>query len=480
MAAHAEKERLDRWRKSDFYAVLGLAPSATISEVKKGFRKVALTCHPDKVPPEDRERATRHFQLIAEAYEVLSNEASRSKYDSVRPRGTPVIPNGFGYSQPKPPSAPSAEDKAREAARLAKQKADAAAYHERIKKRWGGNESKEPFGAPPKDPFEGGWHRCDGCDTRCQLADLRNCSRCPDRHSAGLLCKNCDMCAGCIPDDIYRQVPPRYKPPQAPPRGNVPRDQPQNVPRAEPRKSADQNVSEERPYFQKRPLYEDLTEFWERVPGGNAKAASNSPANHSSASKAAPVRVTAAESRRGATNAPIQRHDRAPTPEPEEELDNLGILMAMGFEERRAKAALLRCSSVEAAVQYMMEQGEPGVYSEYIEPVVRPAAQGIYGAAERAGVAPAANQAASALHGVVKPAAQGLYGVAERAYGAVIQPVAQRIYGESETPGGATSDLPATLLALGFSEKQATEAAGRCSSVEAAVEWIAAHPELGG
>merc|ERR1719171_1407744 len=93
MAAHAEKERLDRWRKSDFYAVLGLAPSATISEVKKGFRKVALTCHPDKVAPEERERATRHFQLIAEAYEVLSNEESRKKYDAVRRGGS--VPAAF-------------------------------------------------------------------------------------------------------------------------------------------------------------------------------------------------------------------------------------------------------------------------------------------------------------------------------------------------------------------------------------------------
>merc|ERR1712146_841745 len=107
--------------------------------------------------------------------------------------------------------------------------------------------------------------------------------------------------------------------------------------------------------------------------------------------------------------------------------------------------------------------------------------------AERAGVAPVANKAAKAVHGVVQPAAQGLYGVAERAsaglYGAVIQPVAQKIYGQSESTsdaqGGTSADLPSTLIALGFTERQAREAASRCSSVEAAVDWIDAHPEFG-
>mmetsp|Transcript_115434 Transcript_115434/g.248085 ORF Transcript_115434/g.248085 Transcript_115434/m.248085 type:complete len:104 (+) Transcript_115434:87-398(+) len=76
-----------RWRATDFYAVLGVSSAAPHVEVKKGFRRVALTCHPDKVPVEEREEATKRFQLIAEAYEVLSSEEQRTQYDDVRSGG---------------------------------------------------------------------------------------------------------------------------------------------------------------------------------------------------------------------------------------------------------------------------------------------------------------------------------------------------------------------------------------------------------
>merc|ERR1719343_1567762 len=82
-----EQQRNERWQECDFYAALGLPASASQAEVKKGFRKIAVSCHPDKVPPEAREDATRRFQLIAEAYEVLSNPALRCQYDALRPAG---------------------------------------------------------------------------------------------------------------------------------------------------------------------------------------------------------------------------------------------------------------------------------------------------------------------------------------------------------------------------------------------------------
>ena len=43
----------------------------------------------------EKERATRHFQLIAEAYEVLSKDASRKQYDGIRSRGGQPSANGF-------------------------------------------------------------------------------------------------------------------------------------------------------------------------------------------------------------------------------------------------------------------------------------------------------------------------------------------------------------------------------------------------
>ena len=45
MAAAA---RLARWKEHDFYDILGVAPDACQNEIKRAFRKIALTCHPDK------------------------------------------------------------------------------------------------------------------------------------------------------------------------------------------------------------------------------------------------------------------------------------------------------------------------------------------------------------------------------------------------------------------------------------------------
>ena len=78
----AEEER--RWQDMDFYGILELSPSASPEEIRKGFRRVALARHPDKAGAEDREEATRNFQLLAEAYEVLSREQTRQRYDRVK------------------------------------------------------------------------------------------------------------------------------------------------------------------------------------------------------------------------------------------------------------------------------------------------------------------------------------------------------------------------------------------------------------
>merc|ERR1719221_343680 len=85
--AQALKDRNARWQANDFYSILGVTPDASAADVKKGFRKAALLCHPDKVKENQRAKSTKHFQLIAEAYEVLSKPASRREYDSIRPAG---------------------------------------------------------------------------------------------------------------------------------------------------------------------------------------------------------------------------------------------------------------------------------------------------------------------------------------------------------------------------------------------------------
>lgn len=77
--------------KRDYYEVLGVAKNATADELKKAYRKLALKYHPDK-NPDDKEAADK-FKEAAEAYDVLSNDEKRQKYDQF---GHSMGPQGFG------------------------------------------------------------------------------------------------------------------------------------------------------------------------------------------------------------------------------------------------------------------------------------------------------------------------------------------------------------------------------------------------
>ena len=65
--------------KRDYYEVLGVDKSASAAEIKKAYRKKAIKFHPDKNP--DDKEAEEKFKEAAEAYEVLSNEDKKSRYD---------------------------------------------------------------------------------------------------------------------------------------------------------------------------------------------------------------------------------------------------------------------------------------------------------------------------------------------------------------------------------------------------------------
>jgi curved DNA-binding protein len=86
----------------DYYKILGVSRDADQKEIKRAFRRLARTFHPD-VNPED-EHAEERFKEINEAYEVLSDPEKRRKYDQLgqewsRYRQTGGGPEGFDWSQ---------------------------------------------------------------------------------------------------------------------------------------------------------------------------------------------------------------------------------------------------------------------------------------------------------------------------------------------------------------------------------------------
>ena len=65
--------------KRDYYEILGVSKNATVDELKKAYRKLAMQHHPDKNP--DDKQAEEKFKEAAEAYEVLSDAQKKAKYD---------------------------------------------------------------------------------------------------------------------------------------------------------------------------------------------------------------------------------------------------------------------------------------------------------------------------------------------------------------------------------------------------------------
>src|SRR5258708_39639737 len=62
----------------DYYEILGVSKSASLDEIKKAYRKLALEFHPDRNKTKEGEGK---FKEVTKAFEVLSNEEKRKTYD---------------------------------------------------------------------------------------------------------------------------------------------------------------------------------------------------------------------------------------------------------------------------------------------------------------------------------------------------------------------------------------------------------------
>lgn len=81
--------------KRDYYEVLGVQRDADLGVVKKAYRRLAVRFHPDRNP--DNPEAEERFKEAAEAYQVLSDQEQRQRYDAYGHAG---LGGGFGGINP--------------------------------------------------------------------------------------------------------------------------------------------------------------------------------------------------------------------------------------------------------------------------------------------------------------------------------------------------------------------------------------------
>lgn len=76
----------------DYYDILGLSKSASLDDIKKAYRKLAMQYHPDRAG----KSAEGKFKEVNEAYQILSDPQKRAAYDQFGHAGVGQGTGGFG------------------------------------------------------------------------------------------------------------------------------------------------------------------------------------------------------------------------------------------------------------------------------------------------------------------------------------------------------------------------------------------------
>ena len=174
--------------KRDYYEVLGVEKTASADEIKRAYRKSAMKYHPDRNPG-DKE-AEEKFKELGEAYEVLSNDEKRQRYDQFGFAG--VDPN-YGAGQSGNPFGGSGFGGFGDFGDI---------FGDIFGGAFGGGSSRSNANAPRRGENVGA--RLDltfeeaafGCEKEVSAARIENCTACSGSGSADGKVETCSQCRG--------------------------------------------------------------------------------------------------------------------------------------------------------------------------------------------------------------------------------------------------------------------------------------------
>ena len=222
----------------DYYKILGLSTSATLAQIKKAFRQLAIEFHPDKNPKNPA--AEDKFQRISEAYAVLSNPEKRAEYDrsdsASQNRTEPRSPKRSHQSAPrtKPASQPTNESPTSTVRAKTKGKFSGASFSDffsdfftesegqetKIKRPLRGESVQQILEIDLKDVLQGGKFivpvtiqevciRCNGVGRQGAI-DSRGCRRCAGTGTIEVRMGNIDVkriCPSCCDNIDDKGIP---------------------------------------------------------------------------------------------------------------------------------------------------------------------------------------------------------------------------------------------------------------------------------